>query len=503
MVCCQNRKCLLLGVFLPEIFIIIFEIVLVCFTNLYQFKDEIKDIILEESLIFNLHFSSRLPTDEYKYYKSFHDFQGRERIKKERNDDGEVIKTKRDVFYIRNISRIYQNFFIYDKDERNYFDYKNNYTVASGENCKSNYKKCGIFNNDGRILCLPNDEECPLNDFAISDIISDPNYEGYNMFEATDSITDNKKYFYYTNKKTDNKIITTFKLSHGLPCMDSNESSWISIFNDEVDKHPSCTKIIDGKTRDDRFIEIPGSKISLQSLYNDNDVKYNNLNESVLDDRVELYARNFYDKDEKCINKFFEDLDNEEKYFNKVSIVLKVLIIISVVSNFTLFIYSSLICCKGTLRFYWFFLIIPIYGMISNIISIIIIASNSLKYKCEEIGFNNKLNDILEENYSDDQIIIIIMSSLSFFFHIILLIFSICIAKIGITSNNYDNYAVGGYPVPVQMNVIPAYNPQIPPNNIGYYNPQMNAQIAPNYSPYPNQMGYNNININPPSRTPM
>ena len=95
------------------------------------------------------------------------------------------------------------------------------------------------------------------------------------------------------------------------------------------------------------------------------------------------------------------------------------------------------------------------------------------------------------------------MSSLSFFFHIILLIFSICIAKIGITSNNYDNYAVGGYPVPVQMNVIPAYNPQIPPNNIGYYNPQMNAQIAPNYSPYPNQMGYNNININPPSRTPM
>lgn len=491
MACCQgvNRKCLLLGVFLPEVFIIVFEIVLVCYSNLFQFKDEIKDIINEESLIYNLQFSTSLPTDEYKYYKSFHDFQGRERIKRKRNEEGEVIETTRDVFYIRNISRIYQNFFIYDKDERNYFDYKNKYTVASGENCESNYKKCGIFNNDGRILCLPNDEECPLNDFAISDIINDPNYIGYNMLETTDSITYNKKYFYYTNKKTENKIITTFKLSHGLPCMDSNESSWISIFNDEVDKHPSCDNIVNGKTRDDRFIEIPGSKISLQSLYNDNDVKYNNLNESVLDDRVELYARNFYDKDEQCINEFFEGLDNEEKYYNKISIAIKVLIIISIVSKIALFIYSSLLCCKETLKFYWHFLIIPIYGMISNLICIIIISSKPLEYKCEEIGFNNKLNDILKENYSNDDLIIILMSSFSFFFHIILLLFSICLAKkIGITNNNYG---AGGYSVPVQMNAIPVYNPQIPPNNIGYY------------SPYPNQMGYNNMNINPPSKTPI
>ncbi len=81
------------------------------------------------------------------------------------------------------------------------------------------------------------------------------------------------------------------------------------------------------------------------------------------------------------------------------------------------------------------------------------------------------------------------MSSFSFFFHIILLLFSICLAKkIGITNNNYG---AGGYSVPVQMNAIPVYNPQIPPNNIGYY------------SPYPNQMGYNNMNINPPSKTPI
>ena len=80
--------------------------------------------------------------------------------------------------------------------------------------CKEKYKQCGIFNSQERILCLPNEEECPLNGFGISSEPSDPNYDNnYKKFEVSDIITNKKYYFFYTNKNINEKIITTFKLS--------------------------------------------------------------------------------------------------------------------------------------------------------------------------------------------------------------------------------------------------------------------------------------------------
>ena len=50
-----------------------------------------------------------------------------------------------------------------------------------------------------RILCLKNDEDCPLNGFGISITEDDPKYEGYEKKEVFYSNDDTVYYLYYTN----------------------------------------------------------------------------------------------------------------------------------------------------------------------------------------------------------------------------------------------------------------------------------------------------------------
>ena len=152
-------------------------------------------------------------------------------------------------------------------------------------------------------MCLPNDQNCPLNDFAISNTQNDELYAGYNKFEVSDS-DGNIYYFYYTNTKIDNPIITTFKLSKDYPCMYSLETNWISVFDDEVDKNPTCKTSINGKKWDDRYTQV-ASGISLISLYKDNNIDIDNAISSEIKKTVNLYTRNFFSKNEECQNKFF------------------------------------------------------------------------------------------------------------------------------------------------------------------------------------------------------
>ena len=68
-----------------------------------------------------------------------------------------------------NFTKIFGNKFLYNGKDRDYFDYKNKYSVKFGESCPTNSKKCGILDSAKRILCLPIDEDCYLNGFFISD----------------------------------------------------------------------------------------------------------------------------------------------------------------------------------------------------------------------------------------------------------------------------------------------------------------------------------------------
>ena len=342
-----------------------------------------------ETPLYALEFDTIKPKDDKNYIESFYEFKGREDIKQENNETS------------INITKIYQHYFIYKKDERTYLDYLQNFTVKSGENCKENYKQCGIFNSEGRILCLPNEEECPLNDFGISNNSLDSNYDNnYKNYEVSDISTNKTYYFYYSNKNINGKIITKFILSNGLPCYSSNEESWISVFTDEIEKNIQCkTKDDDGKDRDNRYFQIPGDGISIKSLYEDNNINITDANSSSIDTIVNLYARNINSKNgnEECIIKYFSDIKEEYNSHQEIETIITVLNIISMLLTFILWIYiiAILFCCCFNLKFYWACLIVHAFGIIVLIVSMSILPEPKLKYNCDESFYlNNQINDI-------------------------------------------------------------------------------------------------------------
>ena len=468
-----NRKALLVGIFLPEYFILIMQIILMCYVQLDVNKEKIQNIIFAETPIYNLHFLDIKPNEEAINIISF--FENKER---------KVTSNKKNITEKENITKLYDKYFVYDKDTRNYFDYKNNYTVPFGGNCPSNYKQCGILNNEQRILCLPNSETCPLNDFIISDNNADPSYSTYQKLEVTDTISGEKKYFYYTNTEYNKRIITKFRLSKGFPCVSLNENSWIPLYSDETPESYECKTEINGKKKDERYDQV-GIDISLDTIYKDIIRDYGE--EDLTDKKVELYARNFIDMDEECIKKFFEEIDNDERFYDNIEKAIMGIIAVSILFNLALCIYSTLICCYYFLRFYWFFLTAPIYGILSNIVTIIIAYQGITYYECEDTGFNDLLNETIKNNYKDSRNVVVAMSAVSLFFLIIVLIFTISLKRnYGLDYvNRLVNNNLANYPVPIILNGNAAYPPQ--PTQMVYYNPQNNIQMAPGAYQYPVQ----------------
>ena len=56
--------------------------------------------------------------------------------------------------------------------EGKFIEYNQNYESLlyhSNPNCEENYKKCGILDTYGNIMCIPNEDECPINEIIIDE----------------------------------------------------------------------------------------------------------------------------------------------------------------------------------------------------------------------------------------------------------------------------------------------------------------------------------------------
>ena len=99
-------------------------------------------------------------------------------------------------------------------------EYKKNYESLldhSGEICEENYKKCGILDTLGNIMCIPKEEKCPINDIKV-DLASNYNdyiSQGYKMAHL-ENLTEEYS-LYYTNMKTDREIIVKMFFSDEIP----------------------------------------------------------------------------------------------------------------------------------------------------------------------------------------------------------------------------------------------------------------------------------------------
>ena len=238
------------------------------------------------------------PSSDHILYESFYTWQG-------------TIKgSKQDINPVK-INKIFQSNFFYEKSNLTYFDYLKT-SVKESENCGDDNKKCGILDSNRNILCLPKGEECPLNDFKISEIEQRDLIPEYNQIQVVDSIIGIKKYIYFSNNKVDNNIITNFELSSDEPCIAIGEYNWISANLNEKEKSSICKTYINDKLFDTNYFEV-WDNIPMKSLYYDNKIQIFN---DYSDEKVKLYARNYYYINEECANKFIIEYNIIEKANN-------------------------------------------------------------------------------------------------------------------------------------------------------------------------------------------
>ena len=461
--CCNtfNKKCYLFGIIFSCIFILVFQIMVVALTENSIEPEDVKSFIFRETPMYDLEIKETDLTS--KKNVTFFEYAGR----KQRVGDTITIYDE------KSFTKILRNKFLYDGKDKNYLDYKNDYSVESGNNCPQNYKKCGILDSNNRILCLPNDEDCPLNGIGISTTNNDPKYNTYNKKEVIDSQTSSTYYIYYTNNNYEGKIITEFKLSHGSPCAKSSEKNWISFYSNEVEQEYSCQTSIDGSIYSDRYTKVTDTGISMQGLYHDNGLYESPQNSEATSATIDLYVRNYNQMDEKCFKDFIKDLEDEEKYYDSIVKIIRALGTISLIVNALIFFYCCYMCCRDV-KFYSVAIIVPIYGIVCNSIILGILNKEKIKYKCQLEGFNDSIDEKLDEQYENSNLTATVMSAISLAFYILMFFFSLCLkfmkSRAGFGKTMVMTPVV---PVPVYPQVYPtpyntniAYpNMMVPPNS--------------------------------------
>ena len=99
-------------------------------------------------------------------------------------------------------------------------NYSQNYAsllAHSGKECEKNYKKCGILDSLGNIMCIPENETSSINDIKI-DLASSASNNDLKGYESTSFKNLQDGYvLYYTNNATEKEIISKLSLSNEIP----------------------------------------------------------------------------------------------------------------------------------------------------------------------------------------------------------------------------------------------------------------------------------------------
>ena len=133
-----------------------------------------------------------------------------------------------------------------DKKTEYYYDYVS-LLQDSSDKCKNGYKKCGILDTYGNIMCIPQDDECPINEVIVdySSKYNEYTSRGYKIAYFKNLGDD--KILYYTNTKIDNPIVVNIIISDEIPTYINNENF---IFDQDLynDYHSDQEKRSGGKS---------------------------------------------------------------------------------------------------------------------------------------------------------------------------------------------------------------------------------------------------------------
>ena len=380
---------------------------------------------------------------------------------------------------VTDIELINGKHFCYDKSKTYRDLLYNGQIIKENEQCKENYKSCGIIDTLNQILCVKNEENCPLKDihFGQNDDLTKYTYD------ADSDISYNNN-----NYDGNNKIIGRLILNDGQPCLSDSEKLWKKFVSEEAgDGHLKCKKKLKNVENDERY-EAAG-QITYRQLYIDNlndECKNLVLYKTGLD-TVTLYKREFLGIDKECDEK--SHITND--VYKKINNNQKKLRIFCLVEGILLFIITMILipiafrrsCIHIEKGFYIFTIVLGIFyiaAIISNSIFTSAINKNDFEYKCsDEISneFFKKQNNNTKKSYHYG-IINIMFDVLLILLFIILLIIRV---KVDIKKPNivqtYEN----------KVNYNNNQNNNLEPNY-----QQMNQIIGsiPNTDPKTNQIYY-------------
>ena len=263
-----------------------------------------------------------------------------------------------------------------------------------------------------------------------------------------------------------------------MPCAKVSEINWIKFYSNEIQESYNCETEINGNIYNTRYIKVSDEGINIRTLYADNGLRDDSNFANTLNAKVDLYIRNYNDIDEKCFNEFLEELKDEEKFYDSAISAVRALGAISIIFNCAMFIYISVMCCQD-IQFSSFSFIVPVYGIICNVIVLGIVNKSRIRYKCQLEGFNEEIDELLDEQYDNNKTTTTIMSAFSLAFYALDLILLLCLKFM--RPRNIGAYGTTTVPVPV-----------VPVQAVGVY-PQ------PYPTPYGANMAYPNMMAVPPA----
>ena len=187
-------------------------------------------------------------------------------------------------------------------------EYKNFLTHSTRDECEKNYKKCGILDTYGNIMCIPKRKTCPINEIII-DLESKSNeYIEKGYYSVKISKLPDNYLLYYTNKSIDKEILVYLTFNDEYPKYITYQNLILNMSIE--DEYKNCRNAIINKTdslyinnEDDYSNKIKKDKNGLGGI---NDIGLN-LRYLKSDERVDDY-----------INKKIYDSSNIDKYYIKV-----------------------------------------------------------------------------------------------------------------------------------------------------------------------------------------
>lgn len=182
-------------------------------------------------------------------------------------------------------------------------------TLTGEKTCPAGKKKCGIFDSENNILCLNENQNCPIN---YIEIVSKNKKPSINLNDAVKKINlDDDYILYFTNTQTAKKIyVDIFANNHEI-CFQPNQGQLGQNFYPlSISQGESECKKKNKKTQtslyDTRFAELDNEKSI--DFYTDNELMESL---SLMSDypfpkegtKVSLYATNYFGWKHKCFNK--------------------------------------------------------------------------------------------------------------------------------------------------------------------------------------------------------